>query len=237
MKPFWFAISILLAAAPANAQGDPALIPGLVREAVIEGVRIGMTRQDAAAVLAVNGYEAVPRATGVGRGVTRDPCSLPGGQDTDRFATPVVRAASTSGGLRSSSSGDVLNPYASAMEVTFSCADQKVVRIARNSAAHWKDSVAVPKASEQRFFSDAADRYNTLCPAPAISDSKTDVRTVSGAASDLKTGIIRCGKNQSMLSAKYMKQEGDELFDYMVGLTAHPRNAKYSVEVSVQPAH
>lgn len=240
VKCAFFALLSVGAATSALAQGDPAAIPDLVRGAAIEGVRIGMTRADAAATLQDGGYAAAPRpdrSASAGRGNAREPCSIPGNQDTDKYSTPVVKAARPANGLRASSAGDVINPYVSAVEVTFSCADQKVIRISRDAAAHWKDSVPVPRASAQQFFEDAAARYGALCPTPAVSDSKTDERFTKGAVAELKTGIIRCGRGQSLLSAKYMKEHHGQLFDYSVGLRAFARNATYKVEVSVQSAH
>lgn len=240
MKNLCAALLSMCAATSGFAQGDPAAIPDLVRSATIEGVQIGMSRDDAATALLGGGYVAKPkpdRSATAGRGNARDPCSLPGAQDTDKYSTPVNIKPKSPSGLRTSSAGDVVNPYVSAVEITFSCADQKVIRISRDAAAHWKDSVPVPRASAQQFFEDAAARYGALCPTPAVSDSKTDERLTKGAVAELKTGIIRCGRGQSLLSAKYMKEHHGQLFDYSVGLRAFARNATYKVEVSVQSAH
>jgi hypothetical protein len=236
--PFFFSLAAF-AATQALAQGDSAAIPDIVRGATIEGVKIGMTRADAASALLRGGYVATPkpdRSPGAGRGNVRDPCSLPGNQDTDKFSTPVAKAPKSASGLRTSSGRAVLNPYVSVVEVTFSCADQKVIRISRDAAAHWQESDPVPRASAQRFFEDASARYATLCPLPAISDSATDERFTKGSIAQLKSGVISCGRGRSLLSAKYMMEREGQLFDYSVGLSAFARNATYKTEVSVQPA-
>lgn len=232
-------IFVVFAGPRVYAQGDPASIPEIVRSATIEGVQIGMSRADAAAALAAGGYVAAPkpeRSSSVGRG-TRDPCSLPGSQDTDKYATPVAKAPKSASGLRTSSAGEVINPYVSSVEVTFGCGDQKVVRISRDAAAYWQESDPTPRASAQRFFVDASSRYGTLCPSPAASDSKTDERFTKGSMAGMKSGVIRCGRGQSLLSAKFVKEHGGLLFDYSVGLRAFARNATYKIEVSVQPSH
>lgn len=240
MKNLCAALLSMCAATSAFAQGDPAIIPDLVRSATIEGVQIGMSRDDAATALLGGGYEAKPkpdRSAGAGRGNARDPCSLPGNQDTDKYSTPVTSKPKSPTGLRTSSAGDVINPYVSAVEVTFNCADQNVIRISRDAAAHWKESDPVPRASAQRFFEDAAARYETLCPMPATSDSKTDERFTIGSIAAIKSGVIQCGRGQALLSAKYMKEHNGQLFDYMVGLRAFSKNATYKVEISEHPAH
>lgn len=226
--------------AVAWGQGDPATIAALVERAEIEGVQLGIARAEAASILLTAGYLAEPvAAPGPGRGGTRSakPCVQGTAVSADRYSTPVAKVDLVPGSPRPSGEGGPLNPYVSTVQISYSCADEKVTRISREAAAYWKETAIAPRASEQRFFADAKERYEALCPAPAESSSAVPEHFRAGTVAQMTEGRIECSRSQARLSAKYQKQEAGQLYDYAMGLQANARNATYTVEISTYPAH
>ncbi len=205
-----------LVAVPVVAQAAPQdRIPAMVLAADIEGVKIGMTRDEATAKLVGRGYVAKPDPQpGAGRGgVGRGTALCSGSSNT------------ASRDFSQQPSGGRL--YAN-LQIVYRCGDLKVTQIERKLHTGDNKISGTTPVTSLPHYAEVASVYETLCPNPAaavVSGHKVDR---IGALIDLQTGYIECSGMQTRISFRFQKTASGKLYDYRMGVHGYTGREEFT---------
>jgi len=206
-----------LAVAPVLARATPQdRIPALVMAADIEGVKLGMTRDEATVILVGRGYAAKPESQpGPGRG------------GTARVPGPLCSDPTKTGSREFSQAPSGGRLYAN-VQIAYQCSDLTVTQIERKAHTGDERVTGTTPVTALPHYDEVAPVYETLCPRPAA--AVVSGRTVDrlGTVADLDTGYIECSGMQTRISVRAQKEEGGKLYDYRMGVHGYTGRAEFT---------